>query len=174
MSALPAYTGRDNGYIFGTWFCGRPIARYYGAFPMSFWPRAKEVLMPADGDLLHWFSGTVASEPGIVTVDGNPIVRPDHIITGTTLPFADQTFGAAFADPPYSPADAKRYGLPYPPARKVLAEMARVTKVGGRVGILHRFLPISKGAPVKLIGVVGVMNGPQKAIRCFCIYERTS
>lgn len=173
--SLPPYTIEENGYIHGTWFCGRPIAHYYGAFPKSFWRRAQTVLRNGGeppGDLLHWFSGTVPGAKGIVTVDGNPIVNADHTITGTTLPFADQTFGASFADPPYSPTDAKKYDLPYPPARKVLAEMARVTRVGGRIGLLHRFLPIQAGAPIKLIGAIGVTSGPQKAIRIFAIYER--
>ncbi len=168
---LPAYTHEENGYLHGTWFCGRPIAKYYGAFPMSFWPRAKAIL--GTDNMLHWFSGSVAPERGIVTVDGNPATSPSHVVLGTTLPFADGTFDSAFADPPYSPSDAKRYGLPYPPARTVLAEMARVTKPGGRIGLLHRFLPVSKHAPVKLLGVIGIMNGPQKAIRAFIVYERT-
>jgi len=171
MSALPPYTVEENGYIHGTWFCGRPVAHYYGAFPKSFWRRAK-VLLATDGDMLHWFSGTIPSEKGVVTVDGNPVVNPDHLVTGTRLPFDDETFSSSFADPPYSPDEAKRYGLPYPPARKVLAELARVTKVGGRIGLLHRFLPIQAGAPIRLIGAIGVTSGPQKAIRVFALYQR--
>lgn len=169
---LPPYTVLENGYIHGTWFCGRSMAHYYGAFPHSFWRRAQVVLVNGEaGPFLHWFSGTVPAGRW-TTVDGNAAVAAEHRVTGTTLPFADETFDVSFADPPYSPLDAKRYGMPYPAARKVLAEMARVTKVGGRIGLLHRFLPIQAGAPVKLIGAIGVTSGPQKAIRVFAIYER--
>lgn len=168
---LPPYTVLENGYIHGTWFCGRPTKKYYGAFPQSFWPRAKRVLQPW-GSLLHWFSGTMETEPGIVTVDGNPAVNPSVCTRGADLPFADEVFDASFADPPYSPTDAKRYGLPYVSASKILAEMARVTKVDGKIGLLHEFIPPTKRLPVKLLGVIGVMNGPQKRIRLFAIYTK--
>lgn len=168
---LPPYTMLENGYIHGTWFCGRPTAKYYGAFPQSFWPRAKRVLQPW-GSLLHWFSGTVPAELGVTTVDGNPEVGPAVHHIGETLPFDAASFDAAFADPPYSPTDAKRYGLPYISATNILAEMARLTKPGGKIGLLHEFIPPSRRLPVKLRGVVGVMNGPQKRIRLFAIYER--
>jgi len=172
VSALPEYTDRTNGYIFGTWFCGRPTAKYYGAFPHSFWPRAKAILKPEQGQMLHWFSGTVPSEPGIVTVDGNPLVNPDVVCVGTTLPFPDEYFDAAFADPPYSVEDAKRYGLKYPPAKAVLRELARVTKPGGKIGLLHEFLPVVKGSKAKIIGAIGILNGPCKRIRGLYLFER--
>jgi hypothetical protein len=171
---LPEYTTEENGYIHGTWFCGRPIAKYYGAFPKSFWGRAKTILKPDSGEMLHWFSGTVASEAGIVTVDGNPDVSPDIVHEGCELPFADGSFAAAFADPPYSPADAKRYDLPYPPARTVLRELGRVTQANGLVGLLHEFLPVVKGSGLKLIGAIGILNGPQKRIRGFYLFRKAT
>lgn len=162
----------ENGYIHGTWFCGRPTAKYYGAFPQSFWPRAKRVLQPW-GSMLHWFAGTVPAEDGIITVDGNPDTNPSVCVRGTDLPFAPGSFCASFADPPYSPKDAERYGLPYISATKILTELARVTKIGGKIGLLHEFIPPTKRLPVKLLGIIGVMNGPQKRIRLFAIYRRT-
>ena len=171
-AGLPPYTVFEKGWIHGTWFCGRPIAKYYGAFPQSFWPRAQQVLRPW-GSLLHWFNGTVKAEDGVTTVDGNPTHSPSHIVEGATLPFADNHFDASFADPSYSPEDAKRYGFPYISATTVVAEMARVTKPGGRIGLLHKFIPPTKRLPVKLLGVIGVMNGPQKHIRAFSIYTKT-
>jgi hypothetical protein len=95
---------------------------------------------------------------------------------GSTLPFAEGTFDASFADPPYSPKDSERYGLPYISATKIIAEMARVTKTGGKIGLLHEFIPPTGGKrklPVKLLGIIGVMNGPQKRIRLFAIYRKT-
>jgi hypothetical protein len=171
LTPLPAYTVLENGYIHGTWFCGRPIAKYYGAFPQSFWPRAKQVLQPW-GSMLHWFSGTVQAEPGITTVDGNPEVTPTVCHIGEALPFDDGHFDASFADPPYSPTDAERYGLPYISATKILGELARVTKPGGKIGLLHEFIPPTKRLPVKLAGIIGIMNGPQKRIRLFAIYRK--
>lgn len=171
---LPPYTVLENGYIHGTWFCGRPTKPYYGSFPYGFWPRAQQVLRPW-GSLLHWFSGLEKPEPGIVTVDGNEVVKPSVLCRGTDLPFADEAFDASFADPPYSPKDSKRYSLPYPSATKVMAELARVTKTGGRIGLLHEFIPPTGGKmylPVKLLGIIGVMNGPQKRIRLFAIYRK--
>lgn len=169
---LPPYTVFENGWIHGTWFCGRPTKKYYGSFPQSFWPRAKRVLKPW-GSMLHWFSGTMPPEAGIITVDGNPDTLPSVCALGSSLPFVDDTFCASFADPPYSPKDSERYGLPYISATKILAEMARVTKVGGKVGLLHEFIPPTKRLPVKLLGVIGIMNGPQKRIRLFAIYRKT-
>lgn len=137
---------------------------------MGFWKRAKKLL--GTDNMLHWFSGTVKSENGITTVDGNPEVNPDRVVLGTDLPFPDNHFDSSFADPPYSPKDAKRYNLPYPSSRKVLTELARVTKPGGRIGILHKFIPVSKGLPIKLIGVIGITGGPLKSVKAFCIYEK--
>lgn len=171
LADLPPYTVLENGYIHGTWFCGRPTKKYYGSFPQSFWPRAKRVLRPW-GSLLHWFSGMERPEDGIITVDGNPITQPSVVCLGTALPFADGQFDASFADPPYSPKDSERYGLPYPSATKVIAELARVTKTGGKIGLLHEFIPPTKRLPVKLLGIIGIMNGPQKRIRLFAIYRK--
>lgn len=172
ITDLPPYTVLENGYIHGTWFCGRPMTKYYGAFPQSFWPRAKQVLRPW-GSMLHWFAGTVQPEPGIITVDGNPTTRPSVCARGDALPFERGAFHASFADPPYSPKDSERYGLPYVSATKILAELARVTRFGGKIGLLHEFIPPTKRLPVKLLGVIGVMNGPQKRIRLFAIYRKT-
>ena len=68
VTDLPPYTVLENGYIHGTWFCGRPMRKYYGAFPQSFWPRAKRVLKPW-GSMLHWFSGTMPPEEGITSME---------------------------------------------------------------------------------------------------------
>lgn len=172
LTDLPPYTVLENGYIHGTWFCGRPMKKWYGSFPQSFWPRAQQVLRPW-GSMLHWFSGMEPPAPGIITVDGNPITNPSVVCLGTNLPFADGTFCASFADPPYSPKDSERYELPYPSSTKVIAELARVTKTGGKIGLLHEFIPATKRLPVKLLGVIGVMNGPFKRIRLFAIYRKT-
>ena len=66
--------------------------------------------------------------------------------------------------------------MPYPSATKVMAELARVTKTGGKIGLLHEFIPPTGGKmylPVKLLGIIGIMNGPQKRIRLFAIYRKT-
>ena len=63
---------------------------------------------------------------------------------------------ASFADPPYSPKDSERYGLPYISATKVVAELARVTRCGGKIGLLHEFIPPTKRLPVKLLGIIGL------------------
>lgn len=166
---LPEYTVLENGYIHGTWFCGRPTEKYYGAHPKSFWRRALQIV--GSDNMLHWFCGLAQ---GGYRVDGNPDVNPDLVNVGTLLPFPNKHFDSAYADPPYSPTDAKRYHLPYPPARTVLWEMARVTKPGGIIGLLHEFLPVVKGSGCKLIGVIGVINGPQKRIRGFYIFRKNT
>lgn len=170
MIELPEYTVLENGYIHGTWFCGRPMAKYYGSFPRGFWKRAKKIIKP--GNMLHWFCGLAEKEEGILNVDGNPDVNPHLIVEGVKLPFPDNHFDSSFADPPYSPADSKRYKFKYPSSQKVLAELARVTKPGGKIGLLHKFLPVVKGSRAKLIGCVGVINGPLKHIRGFYIFEK--
>ncbi len=164
------YTYLQNDYITGTWFCGRPMEKYYGAFPKSFWKRAKQIL--GTRNLLHWFSGTVGKEEGVTTVDGNKEVEADYCVEGIELPFKDEYFNSSFADPPYSAEDAKRYGFKYPPARSVLRELSRVTKSGGLIGLLHEFLPVVKGSGCRLIGCIGILNGPQKRIRGFYIFKK--
>ena len=164
------YTVLEGGYIHGTWFCGRPTEKYYGSFPKGFWNRAKKLFKVGHG--LHWFCGKGPREDWMVTVDGNPDVSPDFLVEGTVLPFKESEFDTVFADPPYSPQDSKRYGFPYPSGKKVLAEMGRICKPGGRVFLLHRFLPVIKGSGLRLIGCIGIINGPCKSIRGLFIFEK--
>src|SRR5262245_53145880 len=73
--------------LYGHWKCGqdyRNRSALYGAYPADY----------------------------LVRVDLLPVRQPDVVADICRLPFPDASFDLAFADPPYSPADAEIYGTP--------------------------------------------------------------
>jgi hypothetical protein len=89
-------------------------------------------------------------------------------------PFPDESFVWAMADPPYSKEYAESlYGVGkhYPTPGSILKEACRVLMSGGRVGLLHFQVPMSR-KPLRLIGVWGVTTGAGYAIRAWSVFEK--
>lgn len=121
-------------------WCLGPGSGYPGAFPKGL---VKRVLRRYNSSpKLMLFSGSF-HDLGWETVDVNPDVRPTYAFNAEELPalWTDQC-GIVFADPPYSEMEAQElYGLPYFNIVKLVNEMARVTRPGGYMILLHRLIP---------------------------------
>lgn len=145
-----------------------------GAYPKGFLAWAYQLLGVSNpAGVLHLCSGGLR---GGVTVDIRPEMKPAVVADVRKLPFADAAFDFVLADPPYSPEwNALLYGLPkrtYPSPMAILREAGRVTRAGGRLGILHYIVPQHAAATWRLVGVWGVTFSVGQRIRAFTVYER--
>ena len=145
----------------------------FGIYPKRFVPWALSAIQCRAADCLHVCSGSFGPEVGGVRLDIRPAARPDVVADGTALPFRDRQFAGVLLDPPWSVEYARElYGTTYPKPSRLLAEAARVTRPGGRVGFLHYLVP-KPGSPLLSIERIwGVTQGCGYRIRAFTVLQR--
>jgi SAM-dependent methyltransferase len=164
-------TGR---WIHGVWIIGnnyRSRSGYYGEYPATYLRRVGS-MFPDSSATLHVFSGSVAPLPGTVCVDVQPATRPSVVADATALPFAPATFDLVYADPPYTPSDAARYGTPMVDRRRSLRELAQVTRPGGHLVWLDTVVPMFRKVEWSWIGVIGIIRSTNHRVRACMIFER--
>ena len=148
----------------------------HGQYPPGFLKRAL-ALFPDAVDVLHAPSGTLKSEDlpaGHVTFDKikDDVRRPDHEGDCKDLPFPDSSFDFVLSDPPYSKKDSEIYNCPPFPLGKFIKESRRVLRPGGHLGMLHTYYPSYRKKEWKLVGLIAVVTGFQRATRMFSILEK--
>jgi SAM-dependent methyltransferase len=174
-AAFPKYpvTVDDKGWVYGVWYCGTAWdrVRLHGQYPPTFLKRAL-ALFPDAQRILHLPSGTVTG-PG-VTVDRirDEVRRPQILADAGVLPFRDASFDLLLSDPPYTPADSRKYGCAPFPLGKMMAEAHRILRPGGYIGVLHTYYPSYRRKMWQLTGLVAVVTGFQRATRMFSLFER--
>lgn len=143
-----------------------------GGYPKNFLIRAFETLGVTDPDkVLHLCSGSMRSG---CTVDIRAEVGPDIIADCRDVPLPDESVDWIMSDPPYSKEYANNlYGTgdSYPLPGQILKESCRLLKPGGRVGILHFQVPMSR-KPLRLVGVWGITTGAGYNIRAWSVFEK--
>ncbi len=143
-----------------------------GGYPRGFVAWAAPQLNARPREVLHLCSGGLPTGVGRCRVDVRPSMRPDVVADCRALPFRAASFRAVMLDPPYSEEyAAELYGTGYPRPSHLLAEASRVVEPGGRIGILHFFVP-NPPPGCSFVGVRGVTFGCGYRIRAFTIYER--
>jgi hypothetical protein len=192
--------------ITDTWILARPKVKYYGAYPSGFLERARALLGVSPYDAVLHVCGGRAREypaqprgfgPNDKTLDLDAALAPDFVQAATEpLPcrrhfgaavhclrypqFADCGWAALIADPPYTEADAEKYGPgrdAFPSANRILRNMLDAVRPGGRVGMLHYLLPqppAERHVPydVRFVACVGVIVGFNNRMRVFSVFER--
>ena len=175
MPSRTGSTGNGHPLLFGF----RPSEDFGpfpdgGGYPYRFMHLAYETLGVTDpSQVLHLCSGSV--EVG-VRVDIRPEVSPDIVADCRNVPLPDASFDWIMSDPPYSEEYAKNlYGTEkhYPKPGQILKEASRLLRPGGRVGLLHFQVPMSR-PPLKLVGVWGVTTGAGYAIRAWSVFEKVT
>ena len=174
-TAFPKYpmTISDKGWVYGVWYCGTSWAkvRLYGQYPPTFLKRAL-ALFPTATDILHCPSGTVMG-PGL-TIDAtrDAVRTPQIVACASALPLRDGSLDLILSDPPYSPADSAKYGHKPFPLVSFMNECHRTLRVGGHLGMLHTYYPSYRRKRWKLVGLIAVVTGFQRATRMFSVFER--
>jgi SAM-dependent methyltransferase len=174
----------DDRWLDGIWVMGGFYQGngFYGSYPRGYMNRIRALFpdvwtprrQPRESHrLLHLFSGSLSPrEPGI-RVDVHARRRPTVQASALQLPFRSRAFDLVMADPPYGPQDAERYGSPMPNRRRVLLEVARVTKPGGHLVYLDEVLPIFAKRVWHWWGVIGMTCGTNRRGRFVFMFERT-
>ena len=163
---------RDAGWIHGVWYCGTSWTRIrlHGQYPPGYLERAS-ALFPEAKQVLHCPSGTVTG-PG-VTVDRvrDAVRRPAIVADAGRLPFRDGSFDLVLSDPPYTPADSRKYGCPPFPIGRMMDEAGRVLKPGGYLAMLHVSYPMFRKQDWWLRGLIAVVTGFRRATRILSIFQ---
>lgn len=147
----------------------------WGAYPLGFADWAIAALQCSPRDVLHVCSGALCANDvrGGVRVDLRGAARPDVRADGRALPFRDGAFAGVLIDPPYSVEYARElYDTDYPRPAHLLAEAARVTRAGGRIGFLH-FLVASPPSGTKIVYRRAIMQGCGYRVRAFIVYQKS-
>ena len=143
-----------------------------GGFPKGFLKIAFQDLGVTDQDkVLHLCSGSVKSG---YTIDIRIKTKPKIVADVRCLPFKNETFMWAIADPPYSKEYAENLydtGETYPSPLSVMKEMGRVLKTSGRCGFLHHQVPFFR-KPLKLLFVRGISQGLGFALKAWSVFEK--
>ncbi len=168
-------TIRDKEWVYGVWYCGTSYTPVilHGQYPPTFLKRAL-ALFPdiPEHEILHCPSGTLAGHGINVDAVIDEVRRPQVCCLVTSLPFSGNSFSLILSDPPYSPADSKKYGCDPWPMRKAMMEFHRVLKPGGYLGMLHTRYPVFTKQFYALRGLIAVVCGAGRLTRMFSIFER--
>jgi hypothetical protein len=185
----------DGSWLFGVMIVGNDYKNkvgYYGEFPPRFLQRLlslfPDIRDDATKSILHVFAGTVSdvnhSRAHVVRVEANPKLKAEvhgnaEELSEVLVDYAEHDgFGIAppfdlvIADPPYSRDDAEKYGYPYPNKKKVIEEIAKVTRRGGFLCWLDVQTPIFTKKTWRMMGTIGLWTGTNRRFRLLTIWER--
>ena len=143
-----------------------------GGYPKRFLEKAFEILGVDNPEkVLHLCSGSMKSG---ITVDIRKECNPKILSDCRNVPLPDSSVKWIMADPPYSESYAENLygtGKQYPKPGEILKEASRLLIPGGRVGILHFIVPMTR-RPMKMLGVWGITTGAGYSIRAWSVFEK--
>jgi len=168
--------GRD--VLYGRWIignCYRNKTTYYGAYPAGYLPRVMALFPdahPPHRHVLHMFSGSVP--PG--DYDRVDAVQPaEYQCSVYDFPaLATGRYFLVLADPPYTTADAAKYGTPMIDRRRALAALAAVTMPGGFLVWLDTCWPIHSKTQWLTVGRIALTRSTNHRTRDITIFRRVA
>lgn len=189
-----------NGMMGGCWMIGNQYRNpsrmpdgspFYGSYPHGYLQRV-HAMFPDARKILHVFSGGLTVDmardacddvvqssvpfqrPLIELVDlGGDGRHPTHQSRVEEMPLDwFQRFDLVLADPPYSTADADKYGVAMYSRRKVLTELHRVAAPGANLVWLDTCWPIHTKKQWKTWGTIGLVRSTQHRTRLVTFFER--
>lgn len=169
---------------------------FYGSYPHGYLERV-HAMFPGARKILHIFSGGLTVEMAVEAA-GFPTMQqsgmdfvlmenremqlvdlggegryPTTECSVEELPLDwDEKFDLVLADPPYSAADAEKYGPPMYNRKKVMDELHRVTKPGGSLVWLDTAWPMHQKAKWKTWATIGLVRSTQHRMRLVTFFER--
>jgi 16S rRNA G966 N2-methylase RsmD len=129
-----------------------------------------DVTDPAD--VLHVFSGSLPAGP-YVRCDSlqDAELRCSVYDLAATTP---AKFRLVLADPPYSAADAVKYGTPMVDRRRAMAALAGVVEPGGFVVWLDQVWPMHSKREWVTVGRILLQRSTNHRVRVVSIFERVA
>ncbi len=155
-----------NGFVYGIWMLMRFGGKYTGSYPPGLLKRAKK-LIPYSDPILHVCSGSIKED---ICLDQDSEGKPTVVSLAERMPFKDDSFGLAIADPPYSPDVGSARGR-FAGPNVILRDMARVVRPGGFVCMLHWLVPMTPPECEKW-GLVAIATGANKKMRALTIFRK--
>lgn len=167
--------------VYGQWLIGqdyRNKTRYYGAYPAGYLDRVLALFpdLPSFHSPmgrprhLHVFSGSLPAGD-YVRCD----LRQDAEIQASVYdlnPAAHGRYDLVLADPPYSAADAEKYGTAMVDRRRAMAALARVTRIGGFLVWLDTVWPMHRKDEWVTVGRIGVVRSTNHRVRLVSLFQR--
>lgn len=164
-----AQSGR--AWLYGVWEIGndyRSSTGFYGSYPPSYLARLAAVFPDHPRDRwVHLFSGSLREG---LRIDINPSNAPTILGSAEAVPLRDVAFIAA--DPPYTPADAERYGTKMPDRKKVMHSIAASMRSGGHLAWLDTVKPMYRKIEWQLFGEIAVVRSTNHRVRMAFLFER--
>lgn len=169
---------KNHQALYAIWVMGNDYStgsKFYGAYPRGYLPRI-DALFPdvADGDRLHVFSGSLP--PGNYArcdLRQNAEYRCS-VYDLPTQRHGDFYWSLVLADPPYSAADAEKYGTGMVDRRRALAALAQVTGVGGHLVWLDVCWPMHRKEQWRTVGRILLQRSTNHRARVVSIFERVA
>lgn len=164
--------GRECMYAY--WVIGndyRNRTRYHGAYPRSYLPRVMSMYPDARAETtLHAFSGSVPEGPYyrcdmVQPADYQCPVSELHKVCG-------REFELILADPPYTKADAHKYGTPMVNRGAAMRALAFVATPGAHLVWLDTVWPMHRKAEWRTVGCITVRRSTNHVVRHATIFER--
>jgi hypothetical protein len=187
----------DERWLDTVWMLGNNYkgSGFYGSYPPGYLQRVFS-LFPDAENVLHVFSGSLTAEqvheawvkangkepsPIQMRYDVSADYSPDILGNAEDLSNTIRTcmikipkmYDLILADPPYSPADAKRYGTPMPNRTKVLSEIAAVCQTGSNLVWLDTMLPMFRKREWHLWGLICLVRSTNHRVRLASVFRRT-
>lgn len=165
-------TGHGREWLSGVWLIGnnyRNKSLLYGAYPATYLERIMSMYEDADC-ILHLFSGSLP--PGnYCRVD---LIQPADIQCDAhrLSEHVNLRFDLCMADPPYTKADAAKYGTPMINRKRIMNEVAKVVIGGGHLVWLDTTLPMFSKSEWQICGFIGIVRSTNHRYRMAAIFER--
>lgn len=176
-AAFPQYPDSwpvgSRRWLSATWMLGNDYrgSGFYGAYPPGYLKRMAPLFAGAPR-ILHLFSGSLPPGP-YTRVDA---LRPaefnidaEHQLLTT---FGPAAFDLIYADPPYSPQDAERYGTKMISRRKVMAQCHSVLAPGGDLAWMDIILPMYRSDNWIHWGNITIIRSTNHRVRLVSLFKR--
>lgn len=174
---------QDRDVIYATWVLGndyRTRSKLYGAYPHGYLDRVLALFPDVDrAQILHVFAGSVAADVWTrldskaergADVIGN--VYDCAALLRDRMPVGG--YPLVLADPPYSSADAEKYGTPMVNRGKAMRAIADVTMPGGHLVWLDTVWPMHSKTQWVTVGRISVWRSTNHRLRACTIFQRVT
>lgn len=163
--------------LYGVWMGGqnyRSRSSFYGSYPPGYLDRVMALfpdVPPTPETVLHVFSGSLPPGP-YARVDSHQPAEYACNVYDLPTQAAGQQWRLAIADPPYSAADAQRYGTPPLDRGRALRALASVVAPGGHLVWLDCVWPMHLTQQWITVGRITFVRSTNHRVRLVSIFER--